>query len=167
MSTGRSINELDAVVSTKSFSDVTTDLTALSVNELDTVIIANRSPDETTDLATLCGQQNKYQKMAETLFRSEFGNVKLGDILLTPKDEFLKEYGKSPQTRSLLRGWIEEYNLSHRFAKRDSGKVLRFVLSFLSHAILQTKMVTFVQSIGGPKSVFVVCPLSIRHTYVV
>ena len=157
MSTGRSINELDAVVSTKSFSDVTTDLTALSVNELDTVIIANRSPDETTDLATLCGQQNKYQKMAETLFRSEFGNVKLGDILLTPQDEFLKE----------LRGWIEEYNLSHRFAKRDSGKVLRFVLSFLSHAILQTKMVTFVQSIGGPKSVFVVCPLSIRHTYVV
>lgn len=120
MNSCQSINELDTVVSGSTFSDVT-DLTPLSINELDTVLAANRSPDKNTDLTTLCGKQNKYQKMVQALFATEFGNVKLGDILLTSKDEFLKEYGKSPQTKSLLRGWIEEYNLTERFAKSDSS----------------------------------------------
>ena len=121
MNSGRSINGLDTVVSGSTFSDVTTDLITLSINELDTVLAANRSPDNSTDLTTLCGKKNKYRKMVETLFRTEFGNVKLGDILLTSKDEFLQEYGKSPQTKSLLRGWIEEYNLTERFAKSENG----------------------------------------------
>ena len=120
MNSCQSINELDTVVSGSTFSDVT-DLTPLSINELDTVLAANRSPDKNTDLTTLCGKQNKYQKMVQALFATEFGNVKLGDILLTSKDEFLKEYGKSPQTKSLLRGWIEEYNLTDRFAKSESS----------------------------------------------
>lgn len=122
MNSGRSINGLDTVVSGSTFSDVTTDLITLSINELDTVLAANRSPDNSTDLTTLCGKKNKYRKMVETLFRTEFGNVKLGDILLTSKDEFLQEYGKSPQTKSLLRGWIEEYNLTERFAKSENGE---------------------------------------------
>ena len=123
MNSRKSSNELDSVISANSFSDVTNDLTALSISEeSDTVIIANRSPDEAIDLTTLSGRKNKYKKMVETLFRSDFGNVKLGDILLTSKDEFLNEYGKSPQTRSLLRGWIEEYNLGDRFSKVESGE---------------------------------------------
>ena len=121
MNSGRSTNGFDTVVSGSTFSDVTTDLITLSINELDTVLAANRSPDKSTDLTTLCGKKNKYQKMVQTLFRTEFGNVKLGDILLTSKDEFLEEYGKSPQTKSLLRGWIEEYNLTERFTKSESG----------------------------------------------
>jgi len=131
MSSGRSSNELDSVISGNSFSDVTTDLTALSIAESDTVIIANRSPDEATDLTTLFGRKNKYKKMVETLFRSDFGDIKLGDILLTSKIEFLDEYGKSPQTRSLLRGWIEEYNLGDRFSEIGSGKNRWF--GFLSY----------------------------------
>ena len=40
---------------------------------------------------------------------------------VSPRDEFLEEYGKSPQKKSVLRGWIEEYNLTERFAKSDSS----------------------------------------------
>ncbi len=127
---------MDSVISGNSFSDVTNDLTALSISEeSDTVIIANRSPDEAVDLTTLSGRKNKYKKMVETLFRSDFGNVKLGDILLTSKDEFLNEYGKSPQTRSLLRGWIEEYNLGDRFSKVESGESISIFAQILEKVV--------------------------------
>jgi hypothetical protein len=88
--------------------------------------LMNRHLDETSELKTLTGQRNEYKKMVETLFRSEFGNIKLGDILLTSQDEFLNEYGKSPQIKSLLRGWIAEYNLSGRFADNERGKFCLF-----------------------------------------
>jgi hypothetical protein len=74
--------------------------------------------------------------MVETLFRSEFGNIKLGDILLTSQDEFLNEYGKSPQIKSLLRGWIAEYNLSSRFTDNKIGKCCFFYFFVLNYQLM-------------------------------
>ena len=87
-----------------------------------TAIIMNHSPGDQTDLSTLTGPDDVYKKLVEILFSSEFGSVKLGYILLTSQDEFLNEYGKSPQIKSLLRAWIAEYSLSERFVQKETSE---------------------------------------------
>ena len=105
--------------------------TSRSLNSLDTPIIRNQPPNMMTDLTTLTGRSNEYKNMVETLFTTEFGNLKVGDILLTSQDEFLNEYGQSPQMKSLLRGWIAQYNLGDSFAENQSGKFDCFILVIL------------------------------------
>ena len=103
-----------------------------SLNSVDTPVIMNHPPSLMTDLTTLTGRSNEYKDMVEALFTTKFGNLKVGDIVLTSQDEFLNEYGQSPQIKSLLRGWIAHYNLGESFSKNQSGEFVRFILGISS-----------------------------------
>jgi hypothetical protein len=72
-----------------------------------------------TDLSTLTGENDRYRKLVETKFQSEFGNVTWEAAQLMTKDEFLYEYGgaDAPAVRTLLRAWMHHYELEARFKR--------------------------------------------------
>eukprot|EP00980_Cylindrotheca_fusiformis_P017470 scaffold5466_cov90-Cylindrotheca_fusiformis.AAC.2 len=72
--------------------------------------------DDETDLSMLIGDNEKYRKLVEAKFRSEFGNLTWRAARLSTMEEFLNEYeSNNAVVRSLLREWIDHYGLKDGF----------------------------------------------------
>jgi hypothetical protein len=95
--------------------------------------------DEMTDLSTLTGMDGKHRELVQTKFRSTYGNITWRAARLTTKDQFLDEYsaGDPPSVRTLLREWMEDYNLEARFKppspQQQNGKLIKLRCCFRIH----------------------------------